>query len=144
MVYDIGLAHLGALGGEICRGLLDIRGLIVYIERGHTYLARKTKLLIDRDRLFNADRKDVARTTVEVFDRVQTKPKANQLLALTCAFILMCEALGVDLNDAYVASYNIMADKVNPTGRGEQFDAMKFHLATEVTQDGDVLLGVER
>ncbi len=95
------------------------------------------KLLIDYDRLVNADRTTVARTTVELFDRVQHREKEAQLLGLACAFILMAESLRVPAQDAFTAAANLMADKVNPSGREARFDAMKFHLETELLKEGD-------
>ena len=91
------------------------------------------KLLIDRDKMVNADRTTVARTCVELFDRIQDKAKEAQLLGLACAFILMAETLKVPAQDAFSAATNLMLDKMNPTGREARFDAMKFHLETELT-----------
>lgn len=111
-------------------------------ERRKPPLSKTT--LLDPDRMASASRVEVSRTCVEVFDRVQTKPREHQLLGLACAFILMCEALRVRESDAFATASRIMADKLTPSGRTAHFDAMKYHLETELTRNGELNLGVER
>lgn len=90
------------------------------------------KVLVDRDRLMNADAAVVATDTVHIFDRIQGKPHERQLLALACAFSLLVEACNLEPFDVVTAAKNVMADRVSAAGRRPQFKAMEYHLATEV------------
>lgn len=92
----------------------------------------KVRLLIDRDRLMNAPRKIVATATVNIFDRIQGMAKEIQVLALAAAFAITCETSRVEPQDAFTAVKNLMADPMTSTGRGLQFDAMKYHLETDI------------
>lgn len=91
-----------------------------------------SKLLVDRDRLMNADSRQVARATVSIFDRIQGMPKAVQLLGLACAFILTASVSGINAQDAFTASKNLMADPLGEQGLSRDFAAMRFHLDTDV------------
>lgn len=95
-------------------------------------MLNKKKLLVDRDRLMNANKAEVARDTVTVFDRIQHLPKHRQLLALAAAFLLTADASGIPAQDAFTATKNLMKDPLTSTGLSPQFQAMKFHLRTEV------------
>lgn len=90
------------------------------------------KVLIDRDRVMDADKGEVARGCVHIFDRVQHLPKHIQLLSLAAAFILTATASGIPAQDAFTATKNLMYDPLTPSGIAPQFQAMKFHLETEV------------
>lgn len=93
----------------------------------------KHKLLVDRDKLVNANRANVARLCVLLFDRLQLHAsKEEQLLALAAAFLLMAEACGIPAQEAFTAVKNMMADPMRASGIYHQFDAMRFHLDTEV------------
>lgn len=94
------------------------------------------RLLINRDRLMNAPRAQVASATVNIFDRIQGLPKEIQLLALACAFILTADASGIPAQDAFTASKNLMVDPNTQTGLGREFQAMRHHLRTELFADG--------
>lgn len=83
----------------------------------------------------NANRKAVARACVLLFDTVQSLPKEDQLLALAGAFVLMSSAFKFPAFDAFNAVKNLMADPTTSTGLGVQFDAMKWHLQTELAND---------
>lgn len=97
----------------------------------------RKRLLVDRDRLMNAKRGDVANGCVNIFDKVQRFPKAIQLLSLACSFILLCDASGVPAQDVFTAGKNLMADPLTQTGLGLQFQAMRYHLNTEVLPGKD-------
>lgn len=92
----------------------------------------RARLLVDRDKLTNASRQSVAEGTVSIFDRIQGWPKEAQLLALACAFILTADASGLPAQEAFTAAKNLMADDLTSTGLAPQFQAMKYHLTTEV------------
>lgn len=97
---------------------------------------RRRRLLVDRDRLVNAHRANVARLTVLLFDRIQLhESKEEQLLALAAAFLLMAEACGVPAQEAFTAVKNMMADPMRASGIYHQFDAMRYHLDSEVLAD---------
>lgn len=93
----------------------------------------RNRLLVDRDRLINANRANVARLCVNLFERIQLHPrKEEQLLALAAAFLLMAEACSIPAQEAFTAVKNMMADPMRASGIYHQFDAMRFHLDTEV------------
>ena len=92
----------------------------------------KARTLVDRDKLNMANREDVAATCVRIFDRIQGMGKEKQLLGLACSFILLAEAAGIPAQDVFTASKNLMADPMTQTGRAPQFQAMRFHLDTDV------------
>jgi hypothetical protein len=48
----------------------------------------------------------------------------------------MSEALQFETGDAYAAVTNLMKDPTNASGRDHRFDAMKFHIRTELDQRG--------
>lgn len=90
---------------------------------------------MDRDRLANADRTDVARSTVAIFNTLDGKPKAHQLLAICAAFLLMVEAARLPIQDAFVFAKNLMWDRVHADRMEARFAGMKFHLETELLSD---------
>lgn len=97
--------------------------------------------MLDRDKLNGAPRGAVAQACVQLFDRIQHLPREIQLLALAGAFVLMSKALRFDSNDTYQAITNLMKDPKNSSGMLAQFDAMRFHIETELSGDeGEVHL----
>lgn len=92
----------------------------------------KARILVDRDRINTASKKEVAATTINIFDRIQGFAREKQLLGLACAFILLAEASGIPAQDVFTASKNLMADKLTSTGRAAEFQAMRYHLETDV------------
>lgn len=96
-------------------------------------LLTSNRTLVDRDKLVNANRMEVAKLCVLLFDRVQQhRSKEEQLLALAAAFLLMADACGVPAQEAFVAVKNMMADPMRASGIFHQFDAMSYHLKSEV------------
>jgi hypothetical protein len=92
----------------------------------------KAKTLIDRDALNSAPKRQVADLCVSIFDRIQQRRKEHQLLGLAAAFTLLCDACKVPAQDVFAAVKNLMADPMTSTGLAPQFQAMRFHLRTEV------------
>lgn len=91
------------------------------------------KTLIDRDRLMNADAKEVATLTVLLFDRLQGYPyNEPKVLALASAFLLTCDAMKVPAQDAFVACQNLMTDDLHPSGLRSSFAAMSSHLKDDI------------
>lgn len=88
--------------------------------------------MIDRDRLNSAPRGPVAKAMVNLFSTLQQLPKEIQLLALAAAFSLMIDVTKLPPQDAHTAVKNLMRDEANPTRMAPQFDAMRFHLETEL------------
>lgn len=84
----------------------------------------------------NADRTEVASNCVSIFDRIQDIGKEAQVLALAAAFLLLCTAKRIPAQDAFTAVKNLMTDPTTSSGLGPQFQAMKYHLETEVLHDG--------
>lgn len=88
--------------------------------------------LVDRDRLNSAPAASVASTCVSIFDRIQGLTQEKQLLGLACAFALMCDAVNLPPQEVYQASRNVMAEKMTASGMKPQFEAMRFHLETDI------------
>lgn len=95
----------------------------------------KARSLVNRDKLNSASKKEVANACVSVFDRIQGWGREKQLLALASAFVLLASALGIPAQDVFTASKNLMADPMTSTGLAPQFQAMRFHLNTDVLVD---------
>lgn len=90
----------------------------------------RSALLVDRDRLTNASRSEVARLCVLLFDRIQCHDNLEeQLLALAAAFLLTADALDIPAQDAFVCVKNMLADPLRADGMYHQFSAMKEMLA---------------
>lgn len=94
------------------------------------------KPLLDRDKLNSASQSEVAKTCVALFDYIQGLPREIQLLSLSAAFVIMSRALRFPTNDVYQAVTNLMKDPANATGVQYQFDAMKWHIETELEKEG--------
>lgn len=92
------------------------------------------KTLVNRDRLNSADKSKVGTAMVSLFDRLQSLPKEVQVLALAGAFALMTEVSKVTAPEAMTAVSNLMYDPLTSTGRAPQFNAMRFHLDTELKE----------
>lgn len=90
------------------------------------------KLLVDRDRLVNADKAKVAADCVRVYSSLESRDPEAQLLGIACAFVIMSEALGLDTGDVYRAALNLMYDPIHSSGRDHRFDAMSFHVKGEL------------
>jgi hypothetical protein len=90
------------------------------------------RILIDRDRINHADKKEVAQACVRVFDAIQALPRHVQLLGLAAAFILTANASGFPAQDAFTAVKNMMYDPLTRSRTAPQFQAMDFHLRSEV------------
>lgn len=97
-----------------------------------TKASNPRKSLVDRDKLNSARQSEVANACVSVFDRIQGWTREKQLLALAAAFVLLADASGIPAQDVFTASKNLMADPLTQTGLAPQFQAMRFHLNTEV------------
>lgn len=69
---------------------------------------------------------------VKLFATIQNEPRETQLLALAAAFVIQAEALEFSTSDTYAAVVNLMKDPLNASGRDHRFDAMKFHIRTEL------------
>lgn len=90
------------------------------------------RFLLDRDKMNHASKADVGKAMVTIFDRIQTWGREKQLLALASAFVLLAEASNVNAQDVFTASKNLMYDPLTASGIAPQFQAMKFHLNTDV------------
>lgn len=84
-------------------------------------------VLVDRDRLANANRADTARVCVRLFSAVQHLPPQHQVLGLACSFLLMADAAGIAAQDAFTFAKNLMADDLHSDRLAPQFAAMRFH-----------------
>lgn len=89
-------------------------------------------ILVNRDRLFNANKADVAKGCVKLFDRIQGWPVEEQLMCLAAAFSLVCDEADISPLEVYNAFRLLMRDPMSACGIDVRFDAMKYHLRTEV------------
>lgn len=92
----------------------------------------KAEVLVDRDQLNSANKQQVAGICVNIFDRIQGLGREKQLLGLACAFSLMAAASDIPEQDVFTAAKNLMVDPMTSSGQGLQFQAMKYHLLTDV------------
>jgi hypothetical protein len=92
----------------------------------------KARCLVNRDKLMSASQSEVATSCVTIFDRIQAWGREKQLLALATAFLLMADASGIPAQDIFTASKNLMYDPLTHTGLAPQFQAMRFHLNTDI------------
>lgn len=116
---------------------LDFRSRRRYKRKRSKLKASASRILVHRDRLMNAPKKPVGDSMVRLFKTVESQPRETQLLALAAAFVLMSEAFDFPATDTFQAVTNLMKDPLTSSGKGLQFDAMKFHLQTELDQGGD-------
>jgi hypothetical protein len=75
---------------------------------------------------------------VEIFAALQKKRPELQLLALASAFVLMAETFNYPTNDTYSAVVNLWRDPLTASGKGLQWDAMAYHLRTEIDGQPEV------
>lgn len=94
--------------------------------------AHNTQRFINRDKLNHASAKAVGSAMVELFATLQKKRPELQLLALASAFILVAETFQFPTNDTYAAVVNLWKDPMTSSGKGLQWDAMAYHLRTEL------------
>lgn len=100
-------------------------------------MSDRKRLLVNRDRLLHAPRKKVAQACAALFSTVQGLAKEVQILALAAAFTIICEATKLPPRDAHEAVNNLMYDPLTANGRALQFDAMRYHLDTELLPDDE-------
>lgn len=96
---------------------------------------KNKRLLVNRDALMNAPRQKVADACVAIFDRLQGLPKEMQILALAAAFLLSTDASRIPAQEAFTATKNLMFCERTSSKLDLQFQAMKFHLDTELLTD---------
>ncbi len=91
-----------------------------------------SRVLIDRDKMNLASKRSVAGLCVRIFSAIENFPRELQLMALAAAFVLLSDATSIPAQDAMTATKNLMADPMTSTGLAPQFQAMRFHLNTDV------------
>lgn len=96
--------------------------------------SKTNRLLVDRDKLMNAPRSKVADICVALFDRIQGLPKELQILGLAAAFLLTADASRIPAQEAFSAVKNLMASPLTTSGLDLQFQAMRYHLETELLE----------
>ena len=90
------------------------------------------RALVDRDAITHVPRKELRPAVVSIFDRIQGFPKAVQMVAIAAAFSLMCAAARLRPADVGEVADRIMKDNLTASGMDPQFEAMKYHLETEL------------
>lgn len=85
----------------------------------------------------NADRANVARLCVNIFEAIdRTSRKEEALMALAAAFVILVEVLKVKPTDVLPAVQNLMVDASHPDQRDGRFAAMKYYLEEDVVPYG--------
>lgn len=75
----------------------------------------------------------MAALCVHLFSSVQQHSrKEEQLLAMAAAFLIMADACGIPAQEAFTAVKNMMADPMRASGQFHQFEALRYHLDTEL------------
>lgn len=85
--------------------------------------------MLNRDLMNMVPVKEAATSTLAIIDRVQTLPPHLQVIAIVAAFKLLIERYGVDPQDAFTVTDNVMN---HAQGRRVEFDAVRAYLANEV------------
>ena len=85
--------------------------------------------LMDPDMFKSVNVPEVANATMAVIDTIQDTPPHVRVAAISCAFLLMCERVGIEPQDAFSVVTNLMnfAD-----GKRPEFAAVKAYLEGEV------------
>lgn len=87
--------------------------------------------LIDRDKMMNADRRRVANATMGVIDAAQRFRPEEQALGMAAAFLILCQEAGVNPQDAWTMTNNVMHDRT--TGQpAPQFRAVAAYIRNEL------------
>lgn len=85
----------------------------------------------NRDRMANAPRQRVAAMAMTVIDGAQRFEKAVQPLGMAAAFILLCEQLKVNPQDAFTMANNVMIN-AETGNRTPEFRAVREYIKHEV------------
>jgi len=83
------------------------------------------------DRMVNADAQRVAAATMGVIDGVQRFDPAVQPLGMAAAFLLMCEAMGIEPQDVFTMARNAMVFR-NTNNTIPEFRAVKQYIQMEI------------
>lgn len=85
--------------------------------------------MLNRDLMSMAGVRESATSTMRVIDCVQDLPPHLQVIAIAATFKLMIERFGIEGQDAFTITDNIMN---HADGRRVEFDAVRDYLANEV------------
>lgn len=85
--------------------------------------------MLDRDLMNMVPVKDAAVATMRVIDAIQDLPPHLQVIAVVATFKLVTERFGVNPQDAFTVTDNIMN---HAQGRRVEFDAARAYLENEV------------
>lgn len=85
---------------------------------------------INRDIVASADVRLAATSTMQVLDAIQSiRPREYQITALACSFQLLAERVGLEPQDLFALSTNIMN---HADGRRPEFAAVRQYLKEEL------------
>lgn len=84
--------------------------------------------MFNRDLFANIPVKAAAVATMEVIDAIQDRRPHEQLVALAATFILACERYGIEPQDAFALTTNVMN---HADGRRPEFEAVRQFMAHE-------------
>lgn len=82
------------------------------------------------DRLANLQREDIAKATFLLLTRHQDQPPHVQVASAATMFLLLCESLDVEPQDAMVVVKNALKHR-NPKGE-DCFNAVKLYIEHEL------------
>lgn len=85
--------------------------------------------MLNRDLMNLAGVRESATSAMTVIDAVQDLPPHLQVIGITAVFKLMVERYGVNPQDAFTVTDNIMN---HAQGRRAEFEAVRAYLANEV------------
>lgn len=83
---------------------------------------------LDLDRLGNIPVREAARATMAVIDRLQDLTPEQQMAGITACFTLACEHYGINPQDMFTYSNNIMH---HADGRRPEFQAVRQFMKGE-------------
>lgn len=85
--------------------------------------------MLNRDLMTNAGVRESATSAMHVINALQDLPPHLQVIAIVATFKLMVERYGVNVQDAFTVTDNIMN---HAQGRRAEFEAVRAYLANEV------------
>lgn len=84
---------------------------------------------MNRDKLTNANPREVANAAMTVIDRLQTLQAEVQIAGTAATFVLLCEHLGITPSDVFAITTNVMN---HAEGRRPEFAAVAQYLENEL------------
>ena len=84
---------------------------------------------INRDKISNADPKQVSKAAFSVLDRLQNFPAWIQPMAAAAVMLLLCSGLRLEAQDLFTVTKNLMNSK---EGLRPEFEAVRDYIKHEL------------